>query len=133
MRYSDKFRIRIRRSRSFLRSHDRVRRVFLLGIAVMLAFPATWTLQYFLSLHIETPRITFDYPISNETIYASPIEYVTNGPIYFESVRRIYAYQTSQYADAFTIFDVWLSLDNASWTRIPLLLSQTDNRTEMAD
>lgn len=125
--------IRMRRSRRFLRNNKRVRKVLLLGIAALLALLATLTLQYFLSLQIENPKVTFNYPISNETIYATPIEVVTNGPAYFESVGRIYAYQTSLYADAFRIFNVWLSLDNSSWTRIPLLLSQTDNRTEMAD
>lgn len=133
MDYFERLQIRIRRSRSFLRNNKRVRRVLLLGIAALLALPTTWMLQYFLSLQVENPKVTYKYPISNEIIYGSPIEIVTNGPSYFESVGRIYAYMTSRYADAFVIFNVWLSLDNSSWTRVHLLTSEIDNRSEMAD
>lgn len=117
----------------FFRRNKRARKILLLGIALLLAFPATWILQYFVSLQIETPKIIITYTVSNETTTAAPIDIVTSGPSYFESVGRIYVYHTSPYASAFVTYHLWLSLDNSSWTETPLLSSQTNNRSQMAD
>jgi hypothetical protein len=126
-------RTRIRKSFRYLRDHKYKRKLMWLGVAVLLTPPTIWVLQFVFGLQVETPRVTYNYTVLNETVYAAPINVETNGPAPFESAGRIYAYQTSPYADAFTTYDYWLSTDNSSWVKVPLLSSKTDNRSEMAN
>ncbi len=72
------------------------------------------------------PQFTF----SDKVIYVSPIRIGTNGPSYFHSVARVNACFSSPYAAAFKTFEVDMSLDNATWTRVPLLGPQSDCHIE---
>ena len=69
------------------------------------------------------------FSFSDKVIYVSPIRIRTNGPSYFHSVARVKAYFSSPYASAFKTFDVDMSLDNASWTRVPLLGPQSNGES----
>lgn len=121
----------------YFKSHARQRVLIIFGFLIIIAFASTALTQIFLSLQVETPKLVSFYTISNETVYSPPIEIMTNGPSYFQSVAKVYAYESSKYASAFNIFDVCLSLenpslDNSSWIKIPLLPSQTYDRSKMA-
>ena len=122
-----------RNTKNYLNRHALQRKLIILGISILLALMLTAVFQYFVGLQIETLKVPFSFTISNETVSTQPIEVVTNAPNYFVHAVKIYAYQTSPYASAWTTFDTWLSLnDSPPWVTIPLLTSQTDNRTEMA-
>ena len=99
---------------------------FFLSIAVTLFF------QYAESTQIETFTSTIKITISNETMLGSPYKaFVKKG--YFDSVGEVYVYMSSPYASYWNTFNVWMSLDNSSWTIVPFLESTTNNRTQMAN
>ena len=126
-----------RKLAQYFKSHARQRVLIIFGLLIIIAFVSTVFTQILLSLKVETPKLVSYYGISNETVYSPPIEFMTNGPSYFQSVAKVYVYQYSKYASAFNIFDVYLSLqnpssDNSSWVKIPLLPTQTSDRSKMA-
>ena len=70
--------------------------------------------------------------ISNQTRYDTPIQaFVNKG--FFDSAGRVYVYLSSPYANCWSEFNAWVSIDNASWVDLPFKVSLTDNRSEMAD
>lgn len=111
----------------------RKRNFLLLVMSAFFALAANWILQQFVSLRVYSYNPRTAFTISNETVTSPPLDIFTTGPSLFASVGRVHAYLSSPYASAFKIFDIWMSLDNSTWTRIPLLSSQTSNRTQMAD
>jgi hypothetical protein len=82
---------------------------------------------------IESYEAPSQFPISNEMIELSTIRIHTSGPSYFHSVARVYAYFSSPYASTFKTFEVKMSLDNISWTTVPLLDSQSNELGKFAD
>ena len=92
----------------------------------------TFVLQYAESTQIEELTSTTTITISNETTFGSPSKaFVKKG--YFDSVGEVYVYMSSPYANYWNTFNVWMSLDNSSWTIVPFLNSTTNNRTQMAN
>ena len=105
----------------------------LYGIVIpfILSLVTTFTLQYVESTRIEQLTFTTTITISNETRYSSPCKaFVEKG--WFDSVGEVYVYLSSPYASYWKIFNVWMSLDNSTWTPVPFLESDTNNLTQMA-
>ena len=101
-------------------------------IAFVLSIVVTFVLQYAESTQIEELTSTTTITISNETRFGSPSKaFVKKG--YFDSVGEVYVYMSSPYANYWNTFNVWMSLDNSSWTIVPFLESTTNNRTQMAN
>jgi hypothetical protein len=72
------------------------------------------------------------FTISNETAFAPPCkEEIERGP--FDSQGVVYVYLYSPYANDWTTFNIWMSLDNSSWTPVPFLNFITQNHSQMAD
>jgi len=91
----------------------------------------TFVLQHIESTQIEQLTFTTTITISNETRYGSPCKaFVKKG--WFDSAGEVYAYMSSPYASYWNTFNIWMSLDNSSWTPVPFLESDTDNLTQMA-
>ena len=105
----------------------------LYGIVIpfILSLVTTFTLQYVEGTRVEQLTFTTTITISNETRYGSPCKaFVEKG--WFDSVGEIYVYMSSPYASYWNIFNVWMSIDNSSWTSVPFLESDTNNLTQMA-
>jgi hypothetical protein len=103
-----------------------------LVIAFVLSVVVTFVLQYAESTQIEVLTSTTTITISNETMFGPLGEaFVKKG--YFDSVGKVYVYMSSPYANYWNTFNVWMSLDNSSWTSVPFLESPTNNLTQMAD
>lgn len=91
----------------------------------------TFVLQYLESTQIEVLTSTTTITISDETTFGSPCNaFVKKG--YFDSAGKVYVYMSSPYANYWNIFNVWMSIDNSSWTIVPFLESDTNNLTQMA-
>lgn len=100
-------------------------------IPFILSLGATFVLQHIESTQIEQLTFTTTITISNETRYGSPCKaFVKKG--WFDSVGEVYVYMSSPYAIYWNTFNIWMSLDNSSWTPVPFLESDTDNLTQMA-
>jgi len=117
----------------FLKRNRLGRVSLIILLSSLFAIATTQSVQYLESLQVESSTLSSSFTMANETIFFPPVQIDTNGPGYFESVGRIYAYFSSPYASVFNNFSVWMSLDNSSWTKVPLLPLQTDNRTKMGD
>ncbi len=105
----------------------------LYGIVIpfILSLVMTFTLQYVESTRVEQLTFTTTITISNETRYGSPCKFfIEKG--WFDSVGEVYVYLSSPYASYWKIFNVWMSIDNSSWTSVPFLESDTNNLTQMA-
>ena len=106
--------------------------LLIIVIALVFSIVVTFVLQYTESTQIEELTSTTTITISNETTFGSPSNaFVKKG--YFDSVGEVYVYMSSPYANYWNTFNVWMSLDNSSWTIVPFLESTTDNRTQMAN
>ena len=106
--------------------------LLIIAIAFVLSIIVTFVLQYLESTQIEVLTSTTTITISNETTFGSPCNaFVKRG--YFDSVGEVYVYMSSPYANCWNTFNVWMSLDNSSWTIVPFLESTTNNRTQMAN
>jgi hypothetical protein len=106
--------------------------VLALVIALILSILATVVLEYYESTQVKVLTSITTYTISNETRFASPFRgLVEKGS--FDSIAEVYVYVSSPYANYWNSFNVWMSLDNSSWTPVPFLESATENRTQMAD
>ena len=107
--------------------------ILMIIMSLVLAVAATQTLIFIGKQEIESYEVPPQFTISNETKDFPPIQIRTTGPSYFTSVGRVYVYFSSPYATAFKTFEVNMSLDNASWKRVPLLNSQSNDRAKFAD
>ncbi len=101
-------------------------------IALVIALLETTALVAVFDTKPQSFEAPQQFSFSGKVTYDSPILTRTNGPSYFHSVARVNAYFYSPYAYAFKTFEVDMSLDNASWTRVPLLGSQSDGHIESA-
>ena len=110
---------------------SRLKLLYGIVIPFILSLVMTFTLQYVESTRVEQLTFTTTITISNETRYGSPCKaFVEKG--WFDSVGEVYVYLSSPYAGYWKIFNVWMSLDNSSWTSVPFLESDTNNLTQMA-
>ena len=110
---------------------SRLKLLYGIVIPFILSLVMTFTLQYVESTRVEQLTFTTTITISNETRYGSPCKaFVEKG--WFDSVGEVYVYLSSPYASYWKIFNVWMSLDNSSWTSVPFLESDTNNLTQMA-
>lgn len=101
-------------------------------IALVLSIIVTLALQHVESTQIEQLTLTTTISISNETKFGPPCKaFVKKG--YFDSVAEVYVDMSSPYASYWDTFNVWMSLDNSSWTSVPVLECTTYNRTQMAN
>jgi hypothetical protein len=106
--------------------------LLIIVIAFVLSIVVTSVLQYLESTQIEQLTATTTITISNETTFGSPFEaFIKKG--FFDSVGEVYVYMSSPYANCWNTFNVWMSLNNSSWTIVPFLESTTNNRTQMAN
>lgn len=107
--------------------------ILLIIISLVLAVATTRALISTGKTEIESYEVPTQFTISNETKDFPPIQIHTTGPSYFTSVGRVYVYFSSPYATMFKTFEVNMSLDNVSWKEVPLLDSQSNDRTKFAD
>ena len=106
--------------------------LLIIVLAFALSIVVTLVLQYAESTQIEELTSTTTITISNETTFGSPSKAFVKKS-YFDSVGEVYVYMSSPYASYWNTFNVWMSLDNSSWTIVPFLESTTNNRTQMAN
>jgi len=107
--------------------------ILMIMMSLVLAAATTELLINMGKTEIESYEVPAQITISNETKDFPPIQIHTNGPSYFTSVGRVYVYFSSPYATAFKTFEVNMSLDKVSWKVVPLLNSQSNDRTKFAD
>lgn len=103
-----------------------------ISITLILSIVATFVLQYVEGTQIERLTYTTTITVSNETTFGSPFKAFVKKD-YFDSVGEVYVYMSSPYANYWNTFNVWMSLDNSSWTPVPFLESATNNLTQMAN
>ena len=61
----------VSRGGRYLRKHKIVRKMLLVGLAALLTLPAVDAIQFAFGIHILTPKVTYNYSVSNETVYCS--------------------------------------------------------------
>jgi hypothetical protein len=110
----------------------RRRALSILAISLIVAIVLTGILAT-IGTQIESYEAPLQFPISDEMIELPTMRIHTSGPSYFQSVGRVYAYFSSPYASTFKTFEVRMSLDNVSWTTVPLLDSQSNELGKFAD
>ena len=110
---------------------SRSKLLYYIVIPFILSLVVTFTLQYAESTRIEQLTFVTTITISNETRYCSPCKVLVEKG-YFDSIGEVYVYMSSPYACYWKIFNVWMSLDNSSWTSVPFLDSDTNNLAQMA-
>jgi hypothetical protein len=101
-------------------------------IALVLSGIVTFVLEYIESTQIEQISSITTITISNETRFGAPSQNLIKKG-YFDSVGEVFVYLSSPYAKYWQTFNVWMSLDNASWITVPFLESATGNLTQMAN
>jgi len=107
------------------------RRLIIISIAIILSVAMTFILQYIEGTQIEVLTSTTKIGFSNETTFSSPFRaFIKKG--YFDSVGKVYVYLSSPYAKYWSTFNVWMSLDNSSWTPVPFLETDTEDLSQMA-
>jgi hypothetical protein len=103
----------------------------MIAIALVLGIVVTYALQHMETTQIEGLTLNTTITISNETTFSSPYNALVKKG-YFDSIAEVYVCMSSPYANCWNTFNVWMSLDNSSWTIVPFLESSTNNRTQMA-
>jgi hypothetical protein len=112
--------------KKYFKTHKKQRLLLTFGVLLVIALTVTLMIEVILSFQIQLSNVGTTIKIDNVTYYPPPIVINTNGPTYFNSYAHIKAIVASNHGDIFKIANFSASLDNMTWTILPMAFNETD-------